>query len=123
MYHCTQRRGRRKKESALCRNKASIMNICTVYKCEYVHFFVPVKERKPKRTDATLNDLIIRRIKEIRKSNGHSQEYVFENTCLDIAHIEIGRVIPSIVSISIFCKCYNITLDEFFAPLNYPPKE
>ena len=99
------------------------MNICTVYKCEYVHFFVPVKERKPKRTDATLNDLIIWRIKEIRKSNGHSQEYVFENTGLDIAHIEIGRVIPSIVSISIFCKCYNITLDEFFAPLNYPPKE
>ncbi len=99
------------------------MNICTVYKCEYVHFFVPVKERKPKRTDATLNDLIIRRIKEIRKSNGHSQEYVFENTGMDIAHIEIGRVIPSIVSISIFCKYYNITLDEFFAPLNYPPKE
>ena len=99
------------------------MNICTVYKCEYVHLFVLVKERKPKRTDATLNDLIIRRIKEIRKSNGHSQEYVFENTGLDIAHIEIGRVIPSIVSISIFCKCYNITLDEFFAPLNYPPKE
>ena len=96
------------------------MNICTVYKCEYVHFFVPVKERKPKRTDATLNDLIIRRIKEIRKSNGHSQEYVFENTGMDIAHIEI---IPSIVSISIFCKYYNITLDEFFAPLNYPPKE
>ena len=79
-----------------------------------------MKEKKPKRTDAILNDLIIRRIKEIRKSNGHSQEYVFENTGLDIAHIEIGRVIPSVVSI---CKFYNIPLDEFFAPLNYPPKE
>ena len=22
-----------------------------------------------------------------------------------------------------FCKFYNITLDEFFAPLNYPPKD
>ena len=99
------------------------MDICTVQKCEYVHFFVIVKEKKPKRTDAILNDLIIRRIKEIRKSNGHSREYVFENTGLDIAHIEIGRVIPSVVSISIFCKFYNITLDEFFAPLNYPPKE
>ena len=82
-----------------------------------------MKERKPKRTDATLNDLIIRRIKEIRKSNGHSQEYVFENTGLDIAHIEIGRVIPSIDTIWILSKWYNITLNEFFAPLNYPPKE
>lgn len=99
------------------------MEICTVQKCKYVHFFVCVKEKKPKRTDTKLSGMIIQRIKDIRKSKGHSQEYVLENTGLDIAHIEIGRVVPSVVSISIICKFYNITLDEFFAPLNYPPKE
>jgi hypothetical protein len=99
------------------------MYICTAQKCEYVHFFAYVKEKKQKRTDAILSDKIILRMKEIRKNNGHTQEYVFENTGLDIAHVEVGRVIPSVVSISIFCKFYNITLDEFFAPLNYPPKE
>lgn len=82
-----------------------------------------MKPEKPKRTDTLLSDMIIQRIKEIRKKHNHTQEYLFENTGLDIAHIEIGRVIPSIVSVSIFCKFYNITLDEFFAPLNYPPKE
>lgn len=81
-----------------------------------------MEKRQPKRTDAILGDMIIGRIREIRKRNNHSQEFVFENTGLDIAHIEIGRVIPSVVSLAIFCKLYNITLDEFFAPMNYPPK-
>lgn len=67
--------------------------------------------------------MIIQRMKDIRKKNSHSQEYVFENTGLDIAHIEIGRVVPSVISISVFCKFYGLTLAEFFAPMGYPPKE
>lgn len=82
-----------------------------------------MEPRKPKRTDAKLGEMIIQRIKDLRNKNNHSQEYVFENTGLDIAHIEIGRVIPSIVSISILCRFYSLSLDEFFAPMNYPPKE
>lgn len=82
-----------------------------------------MEPRKPKRTDAILGKMIIQRIKDLRNKNNHSQEYVFENTGLDIAHIEIGRVIPSIVSISILCRFYSLSLDEFFAPMNYPPKE
>ena len=46
-----------------------------------------------------------------------------ENTGLDIANLEAGENFPSITSISILCKFYNLTLDEFFAPMNYPPKE
>lgn len=66
--------------------------------------------------------MIILRMKEMRKNYGHSQEYVYENTGLDIAHIEVGRVVPSVISLAIFCEFYGITLDEFFAPMKYPPK-
>ena len=77
----------------------------------------------PKRTDAVLAKMIITRIKEMRHSHNHTQEFIYENTGLDLAHIESGRVIPSVVSLSLLCKFYNLTLDEFFAPLNYPPKQ
>ena len=36
---------------------------------------------------------------------------------------ELTSYIPNLTTISIICKFYNITLDEFFAPLHYPPKE
>lgn len=83
-----------------------------------------MKPKKPKRTDKILTDRIIQRMKELRELHNHSQEYVHENTDgLDIAHFENGSYVPSIISLSAFCKFYNLTLDEFFAPMNYPPKE
>ena len=75
------------------------------------------------RRDEILYKMIIERMKDLRNSHNHSQEYVVENTKLDISHFETGRSVPSLTSISIFCKFYNITLDDFFAPLAYPPKE
>ena len=86
-------------------------------------FFCKMKPRKSKRTDKLLTDLIIMRLKEIRNSYGHSQEYVIEKTGLDIGHFESGSFVPSVVSLSIFCRFYNITLDEFFAPMKYPEKK
>lgn len=62
-------------------------------------------------------------MKTIRKSYNHSQEYVHEHTGLDIAHFETGSYVPSVISLSVFCKFYDITLDEFFAPMQYPPKK
>ena len=41
----------------------------------------------------------------------------------NVSHIENGGDTPSVISISRLCRFYGITLDEFFAPLNYPPKE
>lgn len=65
---------------------------------------------------------MIERIKELRKNHHHTQEYVIENTGVDVSHIENGRDTPSVISISRLCKFYGITLDEFFVPMNYPPK-
>lgn len=66
--------------------------------------------------------MMIKRIKELRKLHNHSQEYVIENTGVDVSHIENGRDTPSVLSISRLCRFYNLTLDEFFAPFQYPPK-
>ena len=79
--------------------------------------------KKKQRRNEILYGLIIHRIKELRNSHHHSQEFVVENTKLDIPHFESGRYVPSIGSLAIFCEFYGITLDEFFAPMNYPPKK
>lgn len=67
--------------------------------------------------------MMIDRIKELRNLHHHSQELVIEKTGVDVSHIENGRDIPTVISISRLCRFYGITLDEFFAPMNYPPKE
>ena len=67
---------------------------------------------------------IILRVKELRRLHDHqSQEELAEATGLGIAQLESGKNFPNLTTISIICKFYNITLDEFFAPLNYPPKD
>lgn len=86
-------------------------------------FFVDMKLKKPKYADQQLSALMIERIRELRNEHCHTQEYVIENTGVDVSHIENGRDTPSVASISRLCKLYGITLGEFFAPLDYPPKE
>ena len=75
------------------------------------------------RRDEILDRKIVERMKRLRLEHGHSQEYVMENTRLDIPHFESGRYTPSINSIAIFCRFYGLTLAEFFRPLDYPPKK
>lgn len=82
-----------------------------------------MKLSKSKRTDEKLSELIIIRMKELRAVHGISQEDLIEHTGLDIFHFENGSKKPTTVSLSILCEFYNITLGEFFAPLNYPPKK
>ena len=78
-------------------------------------------ERKKQRRDEELLQKIILRVKELRHMHNHqSQEQLAEATELGIAQLESGKNFPNL---SIICKFYNITLDEFFAPLHYPPKE
>lgn len=52
-----------------------------------------------------------------------SQEQLAETTQLGIAQLESGKNFPNLTTLSIICKSCNITLGEFFAPLDYPPKE
>lgn len=82
-----------------------------------------MKPQKPKRTDEILVKLMIERMKELRYAHGLSQEEVIEGTSLDIFHFESGSKKPTVLSLSILCKFYNITLSEFFDPMNYPQKK
>lgn len=81
------------------------------------------KQRKKQRRDEELLQKVILRIKELRREHHHSQEQLNAETEIDIANLETGANFPNLTTISIICRFYGITLDEFFAPLNYPPKE
>ena len=81
-------------------------------------------ERKKQRRDEELLQKIILRVKELRRMHDHqSQEQLAEATKLGIAQLESGKNFPKLTTLSIICKSYNITHGEFFAPLDYPPKE
>lgn len=82
-----------------------------------------MKRQKPKRTDEKLSELIVFRMKELRSIHGITQEDLIDHTGLDIYHFENGTKKPTTMSLSVLCKFYNITLGDFFTPLNYPPKK
>ncbi len=76
--------------------------------------------RRKQRRDEILLQKIILRIKELRSTHDHSQEKLQEATGLNIPNLESGENFPNLTTISIICTYYNITLAEFFAPINYP---
>ena len=82
-----------------------------------------MKKGQPKRRDVALMELIAERLKELRSARGYSQEFVVERTKLNLPQYEAKHYPPILDSLVILCKFYNIALDEFFAPMNYPPKE
>lgn len=65
----------------------------------------------------------IMRVKELREMHGHTQEKLKEGTGLNIPDLERGANFPNLTTLSIICQYYNLTLDEFFAPMKYPPKQ
>ena len=79
--------------------------------------------RKKQRRDEILLQKIVLRIKELRSIHGHTQEKLKEATGLNIPNLETGENFPNLTSIAIICRYYNISLDEFFAPMEYPPKK
>ncbi|MBP3533666.1 MAG: helix-turn-helix transcriptional regulator [Alistipes sp.] len=66
---------------------------------------------------------VAQRIKELREGQCHTQEYLIEKVHLSINEYEVGNKVPTLMSILKICKFYNITLDEFFAPMKYPEKK
>lgn len=66
---------------------------------------------------------VAQRINELRNEHNHTQEYLIEKVHLSINSYEAGTKIPTLMSLFKICEFYNITLGEFFAPLNYPPKK
>lgn len=89
---------------------------------DFTFSFVLMKRQKQRRDEELLRKIVLR-VKELRSIHGHTQEKLVGGTGLNIPNLETGENFPNITTISIICKFYNITLDEFFAPLNYPPKE
>lgn len=73
--------------------------------------------------DEDFGEMLSKRLLQLRNGHGYSQEYVIEKTHLDIYRYETGNSIPLLMSLLKLCRFYNITLDEFFAPLAYPPKK
>lgn len=73
------------------------------------------------------DDMLIRRIagrlKELRMRKGVSQEAVYDTTGIHIGKIETEQYNITVSTLSKLCDYYGVTLDEFFAPLNYPTKE
>ena len=82
-----------------------------------------MENKKHYHKDKEFAEMIARRIQQLRHEHNYSQEYVIDKIHLDIHRYETGRTIPLLMSISKICEFYNITLGEFFAPLNYPPKK
>lgn len=81
------------------------------------------KNIRLQRKDKILRELVALRMREIRERHGHTQEFLIENTRLHISHYENQQKFPSLETLTLFCKYYNLTLDEFFAPIEYPPKK
>lgn len=84
--------------------------------------FVKMKKER-KYWDESFQKSLIDRMQQLREHRGYSQEEVIESTHLDISRYETGCSTPTLRSIVKLCELYGLTLAEFFAPLNYPPKK
>lgn len=80
-------------------------------------------EQKKHRRNKELLGKVVMRVKELRALHGHSQLDLNAGTEVDVANLETGSNFPNLTTISIICEFYGITLDEFFAPMHYPPKK
>ncbi len=85
--------------------------------------FVNMRQKKLNRKDEPFVKTLVERMQQLRNERGYSQEYVIENTHLDISRYETGDSIPTLRSVLKLCRLYDITISEFFAPLNYPTKD
>ncbi|WP_297410403.1 helix-turn-helix transcriptional regulator [uncultured Alistipes sp.] len=72
--------------------------------------------------DIELAEKVALRIKELRDTYGHTQEFLIEKLHLDINRYEICDRIPTLMSLRKICEFYNISLSDFFMTMNYPPK-
>ncbi len=70
-----------------------------------------------KRRDDNAVQQVADRIRKLRKDRGLTQEAVYEDTGLDIKHIESKGLNITITSIAILCRYFEISLEEFFKGL------
>lgn len=58
------------------------------------------------------------RIKQLRDMRGISQEVMYMDTQIHIARIETAKVNVSVSTLYAICHYFDITLAEFFQPLD-----
>ena len=69
-----------------------------------------------------MNLIVGKRIKELRKKSGLSQEKLARKIVVDrsfISKIESGKINLTINSLSCICKGLNVTLYEFFSTSSF----
>lgn len=79
----------------------------------------------PRYKDPVLANIIVDRIKQLRRENKATQETVIDQSHADVYRYEAGRKLPNLMSIRKICETYNITIREFFdiEAFDYPPKK
>lgn len=89
----------------------------------YSFVFMAKKERYFR--DEVFVEKLSQRIREVRNTHAHTQENLIDNVHLGINKYEVGREVPTVMSILKICKHYNISVREFFDTdlFDYPPKE
>nr|WP_195461257.1 helix-turn-helix transcriptional regulator [Alistipes sp. D31t1_170403_E11] len=77
-----------------------------------------MKQRSPKRVNDALTVSVAQKLKELRAACGFSQEYVKENTGVNLQRSESGKTTVSLITLDILCRFYGTTLKDFFAELD-----
>ena len=67
-------------------------------------------------------EMVAARIKELRDQYGHTQEFLIDKVGLGINQYAMLERVPTLMSLRKICSFYDITLSEFFMPINLPPK-
>jgi transcriptional regulator with XRE-family HTH domain len=67
----------------------------------------------PRRDDKLIRQ-ITGRIRELRKARGLTQDAVYEDTNVDVRHIESKGTNVTVTTVAILCSYFEITLEEFF---------
>lgn len=72
--------------------------------------------------DKAFSEKLAQRIRELREQHNHTQEFLIDKVHLSINSYEVGTKTPTLMSILKLCKFYQISVSEFFAPIDYPEK-
>lgn len=82
-----------------------------------------MKPRSPKRSSDALTAAVAWQLRRLRMAKGFSQEYVKENTGVNLQRSESGKTTVSLVTLEILCRFYGTTLGEFFSALEAERRE
>ena len=78
-----------------------------------------MKPRSPKRVNNSLTSAVAWKLKQLRVAKGFSQEYVKENTGVNIQRSESSTTTSSaLITLDILCKFYGTSLKESFNELD-----